>query len=297
MNNDFQIGDLVYHFHKGDDVIENIKDNIIQLKKSYDLYHIDGTKEYNQRQTLFHREAVRVNDDGNITNIDYNFKIDRSIQIRKISDPYDYCLGDYVLVKEYKNDRWLKRQFERLKTKDEVCDNHKKYFKASSNFWKYCIPFKMNEHLEDKICQVNIGTFPKTEKLPLSKYVQTKEHLTITLVGSTKFKKLFKKINIDLSYAGHSVFTVCLFGHKIGLDMNGHQKRQFDIGYMRKIRHSDAIFVINPNNYIGLGACDEIYYAKALDKKIYSLNYISFKDDENYEEYTELPKNTGKCQT
>lgn len=91
---------------------------------------------------------------------------------------------------------------------------------------------------------------------------------TVTLVGSTKFPELFLKYAREFTLRGYLVHTVHLFGHQEGMNMRGDTKKLLDKMYLQKIYVSDEIFVINPNGYIGLGACDEIHFAAAHNKNI-----------------------------
>jgi hypothetical protein len=104
---------------------------------------------------------------------------------------------------------------------------------------------------------------------------------TITLVGSTRFPEVWAKAMRDLTIAGNIVHTVGLFGHQEDLDMNSPLKRLLDRVYLKKIRQSDKIFVLNKDGYIGMGAWDEIMYAIAQDKEIVFLEPLSseLKDD------------------
>lgn len=92
---------------------------------------------------------------------------------------------------------------------------------------------------------------------------------TITLCGSTKFRKEFEQTMSDLTLQGHIVISVGLFGHETGLDMTGETKRMLDRLHFRKIDLSDEIYVINPGGYIGLSTCDEIHYAIASGKPVH----------------------------
>lgn len=91
---------------------------------------------------------------------------------------------------------------------------------------------------------------------------------TITLCGSTKFKSEFEEVMKNLTLEGNIVISVGLFGHQIGLNMNSDTKRMLDKLHFAKIDLADEIFVINPNGYIGLSTCDEIFYAKSQNKPV-----------------------------
>ena len=91
----------------------------------------------------------------------------------------------------------------------------------------------------------------------------------ICLVGSTKFKKEFKKADVNETLKGNIVLTVAIFGHSDNnLVMNSQIKRDLDKLHLKKIDLCDEILVINKNNYIGVGACDEIGYAWAIGKPV-----------------------------
>lgn len=92
----------------------------------------------------------------------------------------------------------------------------------------------------------------------------------ITLCGSTKFKKEFEEIYKKLSLEGNIVLTVACFGHVDSPEVFKIPglKDMLDEMHKEKIRMSDGIFVINPNNYIGNSTKNEIEYAKSLNKDI-----------------------------
>jgi len=92
----------------------------------------------------------------------------------------------------------------------------------------------------------------------------------ITLCGSTKFKKEFEEIYKKLSLEGNIVLTVACFGHVDSPEVfkTPGLKDMLDEMHKEKIRMSDGIFVINPNNYIGNSTKNEIEYAKSINKNI-----------------------------
>lgn len=96
--------------------------------------------------------------------------------------------------------------------------------------------------------------------------------MIITLCGSTKFKSDFERVMAEETLKGNIVIGVGLFGHQTGMDMNSDTKRMLDRLHFKKIDLSDAIYVVNPGNYIGLSTCDEIHYAIATDKKVLYMN-------------------------
>lgn len=94
--------------------------------------------------------------------------------------------------------------------------------------------------------------------------------MIITLCGSLRFEESFKKWNEVLTLAGHTVFTVSVYpsdkGKKAWYD--DETKKALDLAHFRKIDASDAIFVIDDENYIGESTRREIEHAQALGKPI-----------------------------
>ena len=93
----------------------------------------------------------------------------------------------------------------------------------------------------------------------------------ITLCGSTKYKYEFEQINQILTMLGGVVYSVGFYGHADGIEFTKEQKELLDTVHKLKIDNSDAIFVINVDDYIGHSTQSEISYAKALNKQIYYL--------------------------
>ena len=89
----------------------------------------------------------------------------------------------------------------------------------------------------------------------------------ITLCGSTRFKEDFERVNRELTLAGNIVLSVGCFGHS-GDVFTDEQKVMLDEIHKRKIDMSDAIYVINPNGYIGESTRSEIKYANEHGKEV-----------------------------
>jgi hypothetical protein len=125
----------------------------------------------------------------------------------------------------------------------------------------------------------------------------------IILCGSTRFKKEYEEVQAKLSLQGNIVISVGLYGHLMGLDMSGDDKKRLDQLHMRKIDLADIVYIINGvlpicvhcrkpvnsnsycevcddwailerTNYIGESTCNEIEYAKSLGKPIEYLNPV-----------------------
>ena len=88
--------------------------------------------------------------------------------------------------------------------------------------------------------------------------------------GWTKFKDEFIKVQKDLSLKGYVVISVGLFGHSGDNEVwTNNKKEMLDNIHKQKIDMSDAIMVINPNDYIGESTKNEIEYAKSQNKEIF----------------------------
>jgi len=92
---------------------------------------------------------------------------------------------------------------------------------------------------------------------------------SVTLCGSSKFKKQFLEEQKRLTLEGNVVYTVGLFGHsgddevwELGV------KEMLDEMHKYKIDLSDSIFVINVGGYVGVSTLSEIQYAQSKGKKI-----------------------------
>ena len=95
--------------------------------------------------------------------------------------------------------------------------------------------------------------------------------MIVTLCGSTKFKKEYEDIAKDLALQGHTVLSVNMFGHADNIELTAEQKLILDNEHKQKISISDAIFVINKDNYIGESTFSEIDWAQRLGKQVYYL--------------------------
>lgn len=102
-----------------------------------------------------------------------------------------------------------------------------------------------------------------------------RKYKVITLCGSTKFKDEFMQQQKRLTLEGNIVISVGLFGHADGeykTVITEEVKEMLDDIHKRKIDMSDAIFVIDVDEYIGSSTRSEIEYAKATGKEIMYLS-------------------------
>jgi hypothetical protein len=91
----------------------------------------------------------------------------------------------------------------------------------------------------------------------------------ITLCGSTKFKKDFEYTNMMLTLQGKIILQPGCFAHYDQIQITEEQKQNLDELHKRKIDISDAIYVINTNEYIGSSTKSEIEYAIKMNKPVF----------------------------
>lgn len=103
--------------------------------------------------------------------------------------------------------------------------------------------------------------------------------MIITLCGSARFEEEFKKWNERLTLQGHVVFTLSGYPSYHGGQKDWYkseQKRILDEVHCKKIDASDAILVLNYDNYIGESTAREIQHAINTGKRI---KYAYFTQD------------------
>lgn len=131
----------------------------------------------------------------------------------------------------------------------------------------------------------------------------------VTLCGSTRFKDIFVKTQLDETLTGNIVLTIgCamhadpeIFAHLSDAQME-RTKRQLDWLHMRKIDLSDEILVLNVGGYVGESTGREIAYAYAKNLPIRWLEpavmsranaaayYERYKLDPMFLQLTALPR-------
>jgi hypothetical protein len=89
----------------------------------------------------------------------------------------------------------------------------------------------------------------------------------ITLCGSTRYLDEWHEWNGKLSSAGHIVFSLALFKRDLH-DSDGPQKTILDLVHLAKIEESDAIFVLNVDDYIGESTKREVAWARIRGKQV-----------------------------
>lgn len=89
----------------------------------------------------------------------------------------------------------------------------------------------------------------------------------ITLCGSLKFKNEMMTIAEKMALEGHCIFTP-VYPVSEHIERTEEQLVKFKEAHFKRIELSDAILVVNVNNYIGDSTKLEIEYAKELGKEI-----------------------------
>lgn len=96
--------------------------------------------------------------------------------------------------------------------------------------------------------------------------------MRITLCGSARFEDMFHKWNKDLTLAGHTVYALAVYPSYMEGNKNWYsenQKTLLDLVHLDKISNSDAIVVIDVDEYYGDSTKREIAWARMQGKKVY----------------------------
>ena len=89
----------------------------------------------------------------------------------------------------------------------------------------------------------------------------------ITLCGSLKFQKEMMAIAEKLALDGNCILAP-VYPVSENIEIAEDQLKKLRKEHFRRIELSDAILVVNVNNYIGESTNSEINYARKLDKEI-----------------------------
>ena len=94
-------------------------------------------------------------------------------------------------------------------------------------------------------------------------------YVVVVLIGSTRFKDVFRKVEEELSLKGYLVFTPSVYSQsgtnpKCGIDV----KKILDKAAKMKIARSEIVVVIDEDGYIGESTNDQIAFAKLLNKPV-----------------------------
>ena len=89
----------------------------------------------------------------------------------------------------------------------------------------------------------------------------------ITLCGSLKFKKEMMEIAEKMALLGNCILTP-IYPIIENVERTEEQLAKLKEEHFKRIELSDAILVVNVNNYIGDSTSLEIEYAKKLEKEV-----------------------------
>lgn len=89
----------------------------------------------------------------------------------------------------------------------------------------------------------------------------------ITLCGSLKFKKEMMEITEKMALLGNCILTP-IYPIIENAERTEEQLAKLKEEHFKRIELSDAILVVNVNNYIGDSTSLEIEYAKKLEKEV-----------------------------
>lgn len=90
----------------------------------------------------------------------------------------------------------------------------------------------------------------------------------ITVCGSLKYKDEMMKISEKVELQGNCVITPIYPTRQNKDDYTEEEFKIFNKVHKEKIKISDAILVVNVDNYIGSSTASEIEFAKSLNKEI-----------------------------
>ena len=89
----------------------------------------------------------------------------------------------------------------------------------------------------------------------------------ITVCGSLKFEKDMKYFAEKLELAGNCVLSI-IYPTMKKEEYTKEEIEKLQMGHLKRIEMSDAIFVVNTKGYIGEAVTREIAHAKKLNKEI-----------------------------
>ena len=90
---------------------------------------------------------------------------------------------------------------------------------------------------------------------------------TITLCGSLKFKNEMMTVAESMALKGYCILTP-VYPVSENMEKTEEQLIKLKEAHFKRIELSDAILIVNVNNYIGDSTKSEVDYAKKLGKEI-----------------------------
>jgi hypothetical protein len=101
--------------------------------------------------------------------------------------------------------------------------------------------------------------------------------MIFTLCGSAKFEKVWHEANKQLGLAGHIAFSLMTFPSVEGSKSwyTEAKKTILDLAHLAKIEASDAVLMLNVNQYLGESSLRELEWARMRTKEIFWLELDS----------------------
>ena len=91
----------------------------------------------------------------------------------------------------------------------------------------------------------------------------------VTLIGSTKYKGVFRELEEELSLKGYLVFSPLVYDqHGENPGCGKKAKALLDMAAKMKINYSHIVIVVDVDSYIGESTSSQIDYAKLLNKPV-----------------------------
>ena len=90
----------------------------------------------------------------------------------------------------------------------------------------------------------------------------------VCICGSTRFKQLWIDETARLTMAGNIVLPVGVYGYYIKDQITVEEKVMLCRLHRSKIVLCTWVWVLNPNNYIGVGTAAQIEYAESLGRPV-----------------------------
>lgn len=103
---------------------------------------------------------------------------------------------------------------------------------------------------------------------------------TVTMCGSIRFAEKMKRISFKLETEHHLNVIQCTYNED-SLEITKEKGKALSEAHYEKIKKSDAIFVVDINEYIGKSVSEEINFAKSLGKEI--IYYSKWKGEQSNE--------------
>ena len=90
----------------------------------------------------------------------------------------------------------------------------------------------------------------------------------ITICGSMRFSEKMMEISEKLELEGNCVLTPIFLPERGKKFYTKQEEETFDLAHKERIKLSDAIYVVNVDNYIGSSTQSEIEFAESLNKEV-----------------------------